>query len=161
MEAKPSLTVVIAAYNEEAVLPLLHARLAVVLAAQALDTRVLYVDDGSRDRTWPVLLGIAAADPRVELLQLSRNFGKELALTAGLDHVDADAVIVLDADGQDPPELLPAFVAKWREGFDVVYGTRSAGPAGVGSSVPLRGPSTASSTTFPIRRSRPTPATSA
>lgn len=126
MEAKPSLTVVIAAYNEEAVLPLLHARLAAVLAAQALDTRVLYVDDGSRDRTWPVLLGIAAADPRVELLQLSRNFGKELALTAGLDHVDADAVIVLDADGQDPPELLPAFVAKWREGFDVVYGTRSA-----------------------------------
>ncbi len=126
MTLQSSLTIVVAAYNEEAALPLLHARLAAVLDALPLDSRVLYVDDGSRDGTWAVLGQLADADPRVGLLRLSRNFGKELALTAGLDHVDSDAALVLDADGQDPPELLPAFIAKWREGFDVVYGTRSA-----------------------------------
>lgn len=119
-----SLTVVIAAFNEQAALPVLHARLSSVLDALGLESHVLYVDDGSRDRTWAVLQGLAADDPRISLLRLSRNFGKELALTAGLDLVDSDAAVVLDADGQDPPELLPAFVAKWREGFDVVYGTR-------------------------------------
>ena len=126
MTSPQTLTVVVAAYNEEAALPLLHARLAAVLDALPLTSRVLYIDDGSRDDTWRVLGGLADADPRVSLLRLSRNFGKELALTAGLDHVDSDAALVLDADGQDPPELLPAFIAKWCEGFDVVYGTRSA-----------------------------------
>jgi glycosyltransferase involved in cell wall biosynthesis len=85
---------------------------------------VLYVDDGSRDATWDVLCGFAAADPRVALLRLSRNFGKEAALTAGLDRVERGAAFILDADGQDPPELLPRFVAKWREGFDDIHGTR-------------------------------------
>ena len=121
-----SLAVVVAAYNEEAALPALHARLRAVLDGLALEARVLYVDDGSRDGTWATMRHLAAGDARVELLRLSRNFGKELALTAGLDRADADVVIVLDADGQDPPELIPAFVAKWREGFDVVYGTRTA-----------------------------------
>jgi glycosyltransferase involved in cell wall biosynthesis len=125
MSARQTLTVVVAAYNEEAVLALLHARLAAVLDGLDLDSRVLYVDDGSRDRTWPVLEELAAGDSRVSLLRLSRNFGKELALTAGLDQVDSDAALVLDADGQDPPELLPEFVARWREGYDVVYGTRT------------------------------------
>jgi glycosyltransferase involved in cell wall biosynthesis len=125
MAPRPSLTVVVAAYNEEAALPLLHPRLASVLAGLDLDARVLYVDDGSRDGTWTVLEAIAAGDPRVALLRLSRNFGKELALTAGLDQVDSDAAVVIDADGQDPPELLPEFVALWRAGNDVVYGTRS------------------------------------
>ena len=124
--ARPSLTLVIAAFNEAEALPLLHPRLAAALDAMPdIDGRVLYVDDGSRDATWEVMRAIAAADPRVSLLRLARNFGKEPALTAGLDHVDTDAAIVLDADGQDPPELVPAFVAKWREGYDVVYGTRS------------------------------------
>ena len=125
MTATHSLTVVIAARNEADALPLLHPRLQAVLAGLDVDARVLYVDDGSDDDTWPLLQAIAGHDPRVGLLRLSRNFGKELALTAGLDHVDTDAAIVMDADGQDPPELLPAFVAKWREGFDVVYGRRS------------------------------------
>ncbi|MFY2763031.1 glycosyltransferase family 2 protein [Arenimonas sp. MALMAid1274] len=120
-----SLTLVVAAFNEEAALPALHARLVAVMAALDADCSVLYVDDGSRDRTWDVLLDLAAHDSRVGLLRLARNFGKELALTAGLDHVHADAALVLDADGQDPPELIPAFVAKWREGYDVVYGTRT------------------------------------
>ena len=120
-----SLTIVIAAYNEQSALPVMHARLARVLDGLDLDGRVLYVDDGSRDFTWDVLRDIAAGDPRVSLLRLARNFGKELALTAGLDQVHTDAAMVLDADGQDPPELIPAFVAKWREGYDVVYGTRT------------------------------------
>ena len=120
-----TLGIVIAAYNEAEALPAMHARLSRVLDAMGLPAQVGYVDDGSRDATWQVLGAIAAADPRVRLLRLSRNFGKELALTAGLDHVDADAVVVLDADGQDPPELLPEFVARWREGHDVVYGTRA------------------------------------
>lgn len=126
MDSQRTLTVVIAAYNEQAALPVTHQRLAAVLDTLALSTRVLYIDDGSRDDTWAVLEAIAARDPRVGLLRLSRNFGKELALTAGLDHAaDADAVVVLDADGQDPPELIPEFVAKWQQGFDVVYGTRA------------------------------------
>jgi glycosyltransferase involved in cell wall biosynthesis len=122
---QPSLAVVIAAYNEAEALPAMHARLSAVLDSLAMRSRVLYVDDGSRDATWAVLQDIAARDPRVGLLRLSRNFGKELALTAGLDRVDADAVVVLDADGQDPPELLPEFIQRWREGHDVVFGTRS------------------------------------
>lgn len=125
MAGNRSLTVVIAAYNEEAALPEMHRRLSAVLDGLDAGSRVLYVDDGSRDGTWGVLQRLAEADPRVSLLRLARNFGKELALTAGLDHVDTDAALVLDADGQDPPELIPAFVAKWREGFDVVYGTRT------------------------------------
>lgn len=125
MAGNRSLTVVIAAYNEEAALPEMHRRLSAVLDGLDAESRVLYVDDGSRDGTWGVLQRLAEADPRVSLLRLARNFGKELALTAGLDHVDTDAALVLDADGQDPPELIPAFVAKWREGFDVVYGTRT------------------------------------
>ena len=125
MAGNRSLTVVIAAYNEEAALPEMHRRLSAVLDGLDAESRVLYVDDGSRDDTWGVLRRLAEAGARVSLLRLARNFGKELALTAGLDHVDTDAALVLDADGQDPPELIPAFVARWREGFDVVYGTRT------------------------------------
>lgn len=120
------LTVVVPAFNEQEALPALHARLAPVLDGLDLRTRVLYVDDGSRDDTWSVLQGLAQHDPRVAVLRLSRNFGKELALTAGLDQVLEGAALVLDADGQDPPELIPQFIAKWREGHDVVYGRRIA-----------------------------------
>ncbi|HEY4555269.1 MAG TPA: glycosyltransferase family 2 protein [Lysobacter sp.] len=119
------LTVVIAAYNEAVSLPLLHPRIAGALDALAgVDGRVLYVDDGSHDGTWDVLQRIAQADARVALLRLSRNFGKEAALTAGLDRVDEGAALILDADGQDPPELIGQFVARWREGYDDVHGTR-------------------------------------
>ncbi len=123
------LTVVVAAFNEAESLPALHPRIAAVLdglAGEGVEGHVLYVDDGSRDRTWAVLDDIAAADPRVSLLRLSRNFGKEAALTAGLDLVHEGAAIILDADGQDPPELVPQFVAKWREGYDDIHGTRTA-----------------------------------
>lgn len=119
------LTVVVAAFNEAQALPLLHPRLRAVLDGMPdVEGRVLYVDDGSGDATWNVLQRIATEDPRVALLRLSRNFGKEAALTAGLDHVGDGAALILDADGQDPPELIPQFVAKWREGYDDVHGTR-------------------------------------
>jgi len=85
---------------------------------------VLYVDDGSVDGTWALMQSFAAADPRVGVLRLSRNFGKEAALTAGLDRVTEGAALILDADGQDPPELIPRFVALWRQGYDDIYGTR-------------------------------------
>ena len=123
------LTIVVAAWNEAEALPKLHPRIAEVLDGPLRDEgvqgRVLYVDDGSTDGTWEVLQGIAAGDRRVSLLRLSRNFGKEAALTAGLDLVDEGAALILDADGQDPPELAPQFVARWREGYDDVYGTRT------------------------------------
>lgn len=121
------ITVLVAAYNEEASLPILHARLAEAIKNGDAEYEILYVDDGSTDKTWELLEQIAQSDSRVVLVRLSRNFGKEAALTAGLDHAAADskALIVLDADGQDPPELIPQFIAKWREGFDVVYGTRT------------------------------------
>lgn len=122
------LTVVIAAYNEVDSLPLLQPRIAAVLdgldTEHGIDGQVLYVDDGSSDGTWAVMQQLAGADPRIALLRLSRNFGKELALTAGLDRVEEGAALILDADGQDPPELIPQFVAKWREGYDDVHGTR-------------------------------------
>jgi glycosyltransferase involved in cell wall biosynthesis len=121
------LTVLIAAYNEADALPLLHPRIVAALDAVGdLDGRMLYVDDGSTDGTWDALRKIALEDPRVALLRLSRNFGKEAALTAGLDRIGEGAAIILDADGQDPPELIGAFVAKWREGYDDVHGTRVA-----------------------------------
>ncbi len=121
------LTVVVAAHNEAECLPALHARIVAVLRRlDSIDGRVLYVDDGSRDGTWTVMQRLARDDERVQLLRLSRNFGKEAALTAGLDHVEAGAAMILDADGQDPPELIPQFVALWREGHDDVHGTRIA-----------------------------------
>ena len=126
-----TITVVVAAYNEVDALPRLHPRIMAALDAiapdatgRAINARVLYVDDGSTDATWTVLQGIANGDARVSLLRLSRNFGKESALTAGLDRVETGAAMILDADGQDPPELIPQFVARWREGFDDVHGTR-------------------------------------
>ncbi len=119
------LTVVVAAYNEAEALPQLHPRIAAVLRRlDDIEGRVIYVDDGSSDGTWNVLQRLARKDPNVSLLRLSRNFGKELALTAGLDQVESGAALILDADGQDPPELIPQFVARWREGYDDVHGTR-------------------------------------
>src|SRR5215469_11904688 len=117
--------VVVPAYNESEGLREFHARLGAVLDKVDMAGEVVYVDDGSRDDTYAVMCALRDADPRVSLLKLSRNFGKELALTAGIDATDADAVVVIDADLQDPPELIETFVQRWREGYDVVYGTRS------------------------------------
>jgi glycosyltransferase involved in cell wall biosynthesis len=123
----PSLSIVVPAYNEEEVLRAFHERLVAALQPLGLTWEVVYVNDGSRDNTLSTMLSLKAADPRVALVNLSRNFGKEIALTAGLDHAQAtDAVVVIDADLQDPPELIPQLVAVWRDGFDVVYAQRIA-----------------------------------
>jgi glycosyltransferase involved in cell wall biosynthesis len=119
-----SLAVVVPAYNESQVIDSFHARLGAVLDGIDAGAHVIYVDDGSQDETWTLLCALAERDDRVEAIRLSRNFGKEAALTAGLDRADADAVIVIDADLQDPPELIPALIARWQEGNDVVYATR-------------------------------------
>lgn len=121
------LTLVIAAHNEELALPVLHPRLQAVLdALVGVQGHILYIDDGSSDHTWLTIQQLAQQDPRVSALRLSRNFGKEAALTAGLDQVREGAAMILDADGQDPPELIPQFVARWQQGYDNVYGTRQA-----------------------------------
>lgn len=126
---RPSVCVVVPVYNEEAVLPELWQRLSAVAAAGGdYAFRFVFVDDGSRDGTYPALAALAASDPRVGAIKLSRNFGKEAAMTAGLDYSQggqhADWVVVIDADLQDPPELIPELLAKAREGFDVVYARR-------------------------------------
>jgi glycosyltransferase involved in cell wall biosynthesis len=126
MTDAPALSIVVPAYNEQEVLPEFHRRLAAALQGIGLAWEVVYVNDGSRDTTLEVMLGLQAQDPRAAVVNLSRNFGKEIALTAGLDHARATgAVVVIDADLQDPPEVIPALVATWREGFDVVYAQRN------------------------------------
>lgn len=118
------LSVVVPAYNEEDVLPTFHQRLCAVLDSITVEFEVLYVNDGSTDNTLRVLHGLRESDPRVAIIDLSRNFGKEIALSAGLDHARGDAIVVIDADLQDPPELIPEFLARWADGYDVVYGKR-------------------------------------
>ncbi|MBK6434964.1 MAG: glycosyltransferase family 2 protein [Rhodanobacteraceae bacterium] len=111
-------------FNESAVLSLLMPRLDAALATIAADVRVLFVDDGSTDATPQELARIANNDARVGVLRLARNFGKEAAMTAGLDHADADAVVIIDADLQDPPEVIREFWSQFELGADVAYGVR-------------------------------------
>ena len=120
----PLLSIVVPAYNEEEVLPEFHRRTAAVLDELPMEAEVVYVNDGSKDSTLQVLRELHAQDVRVGIVDLSRNFGKEIALTAGLDAARGDAVVVIDADLQDPPELIPELLRKWSEGFDVVYAQR-------------------------------------
>ena len=117
--------VVVPAYNEAACIETFHRRLTAVM--DGLGTwHVVYVNDGSTDDTLALLLRLRTLDPLVSVVNLSRNFGKEIALSAGLDHAAGDAVIVIDADLQDPPELIPTMVDTWHEGYDVVYAQRIA-----------------------------------
>ena len=124
----PVITVVVPCYNEAEVLPRFHARIAPVMEGVGASWEVLYVNDGSRDGTLDTMLALRAGDSsHVSVLNLARNFGKEAALTAGLDHAGASgAVVVIDSDLQDPPEVIPDLVAAWREGFDVAYAQRRA-----------------------------------
>lgn len=118
------LSVVVPAYNEQAGLRAFHDRLSAVLASVNLTVEIVYVNDGSRDRTLSVMKALQANDRRVTIVDLSRNFGKEIALTAGLDHAAGTAVVVIDADLQDPPELIPTLYAELQRGFDMVYAQR-------------------------------------
>ena len=116
----PSLSVVIPFLNEREVLPLCLTRVRRVLDGLGLPYQIVFVDDGSRDGSADYLLGMLATEPSLKLVRLSRNFGKEAAMTAGIVHAEGDAVILLDADLQDPPELIPEMVRAWQEGADVV-----------------------------------------
>ena len=122
----PTLSIVVAAYNEEEVFGQFFARLDKVLADIGESYEIVCVNDGSYDRTAVLLAEANHRDPRIRVVNFSRNFGKEIALTAGLDHASGRAVIPLDADLQDPPELIADFVRLWREGYDVVYAVRNA-----------------------------------
>lgn len=117
---RASLSVVVPAYNEEPVLRDFQRRLAAVLDTIDADAEIIYVNDGSRDGSMALLTELHRADDRVEVIDLSRNFGKEVAMSAGLDAANGDAVVVIDADLQDPPELIPDMMRAWREGADVV-----------------------------------------
>jgi len=124
--APPALSVVVPCFNEVEVLELFHARTSAVLDGLGASYEIVLVNDGSTDGTLALMLALQAADSRIAVLNLSRNFGKEIALTAGLDHARCtDAVVVIDADLQDPPEVIPALVEAARQGFDVAYAQRS------------------------------------
>lgn len=119
------LSLVIPMHDEAEALDILFTRLDETLTPLGLDLEIVCVDDGSRDDTYAQLEARAAADRRIRLIGLSRNFGKEAALTAGLDAATGDLVVPIDADLQDPPELIAEFVALWEQGYDVVYGVRA------------------------------------
>jgi dolichol-phosphate mannosyltransferase len=120
------ISVVVPCYNEDQVIVETNRQLVATLAAlDATDFEIVYVDDGSSDATVDRLREIQAMDQRARVVRLSRNFGHQLAVSAGLEHAAGDAVVIIDADLQDPPEVIPEMVARWRDGYHVVYGMRT------------------------------------
>ncbi len=130
---KPRVSIVAPAFNEEEVLPHFHRELCRVLATlkQDYDFEIIYVDDGSSDDTLSLMRGWAVVDPRVRYLSLSRNFGHQAAFTAGLEHARGDAIVLMDADLQHPPSLLPALLKRWQGGNDLVVTLRQSRRAGL------------------------------
>jgi polyisoprenyl-phosphate glycosyltransferase len=123
-EHRPELSVVIPVFNEEENITVLHSRLTAVLENTHTDYEIIFVDDGSSDNSLNQLQNLSVNDKRVLVVELARNFGHQVAISAGLDFARGEAVAVMDGDLQDPPEALPQFIAKWRQGYDVVYGIR-------------------------------------
>jgi len=124
VESRKKIAIVIPAYNEEDNVEIAYKRLKEVLDSTNYDYELIFVDDGSKDNTLSKLLELYEKDKKVKVISLSRNFGKEIALSAGLDYADADAVIPFDVDLQDPPEVIPKLIAKFEEGYDVVNAVR-------------------------------------
>ena len=125
MEQKKLITILVPAYNEEEVLYMLYERLKKLMDENTkYDFEILLINDGSKDNTFKIMQELRMKDKRVCYLNLSRNFGKETAMIAGLDYCNGDAVVIIDADLQDPPELIPEMVKYWEEGFDDVYAKR-------------------------------------
>jgi dolichol-phosphate mannosyltransferase len=119
------LSIVVPCFNEEAVLQATHRELSAMASdLDDLDYEIIYSDDGSRDATPSILENLQRADPHVRVVRLSRNFGHQVAVTAGIEHASGDAVVLIDADLQDPPDIIPCMIARWREGYDVAYGER-------------------------------------
>ncbi len=127
---RPDLSIVVPVYEEAAVMPVLVERLGAVLNALSVSAEVILVDDGSGDETLAEIIKAQARDPRFKGLSLSRNFGHQIAISAGLAEARGSAVVVMDGDLQDPPEAIPSLWAKHREGFDVVYAVRASRPEG-------------------------------
>ncbi len=125
MQAEYMLSIVIPVYNELEVLPEFHARITRVLDDLVLGSEIIYVNDGSSDDSLGLLNEFYEQDARVAVVDLSRNFGKEIAMTAGLHKAEGDAVVVIDADLQDPPELIPQMIEEWQKGSDVIYAKRA------------------------------------
>lgn len=125
MKGDPILTVVGPVYNEKDSLPLFHERLTRTLRGLDLAFEIIYVDDGSRDGSAEYLRRLVEKEPSVKVIHFSRNFGHQLAITAGMDHASGQACVVMDTDGQDPPELIGAMVEAWRKGSEVVYAVRT------------------------------------
>ena len=124
-QAKPIISIVSPVYNEEAVLAELHRRVSLVMDELGEPWELVLVNDGSHDRSAEVIDELHRKDPRVKGISFSRNFGFQIAVTAGLNHAQGEAIILTDADLQDPPEVYPEMIAKWREGYEVVYGVRA------------------------------------
>jgi polyisoprenyl-phosphate glycosyltransferase len=125
------LSIVVPCFNEQDVLPLAYQRIHEVLGLSGFRLQVVLVDDGSNDRTADIMADIAAADPRVKIVCFSRNFGHQAAVSAGLASAEGDAVVVLDADLQDPPEVVLGMIDRWRSGVEVVYGIRTKRKEGI------------------------------
>lgn len=121
------ISIVVPCYNEEGVIAETHRRLLQVLNAQSgIESEILYIDDGSRDQTWPILQTLPSSERvTIRALTLSRNFGHQLAVSAGIERAKGDAVVLIDADLQDPPEVLPEMIREWQSGYEVVYGVRT------------------------------------
>ena len=117
-------SVVVPMFNEEDVLTETYRRLTEVMEKSGFGYEIVFVNDGSRDKTSLMLSEICDKDKRVKLLDFSRNFGHQIAITAGMDHSSGRCVVVIDGDLQDPPEIIPDMIKKWEEGYDVVYGKR-------------------------------------
>jgi glycosyltransferase involved in cell wall biosynthesis len=124
--SKKLLSIIVPAFNEELVLREFHRRLSSVLDPLPFNSEMIYINDGSTDKTLNIIQDLRETDPRIAVIDLSRNFGKEIAMSAGLDYAKGDAVVIIDADLQDPPELISEFIKHWEEGFDVVYAQRTA-----------------------------------
>ena len=124
MTSTPTLSVVIPVYNEEMNIGKLYQRLQNSLQPLNIDWEVVYINDGSKDRSLLVLQGLAETDHNVKYIDFSRNFGHQLAITAGIEHARGEWIVIMDGDGQDPPELLPDLLSKAQEGFEVVYARR-------------------------------------
>ena len=121
---KPVYSVIIPVFNEEAVIYESYRRLSGVLAGMKESYELIFVNDGSRDRTAHIIAGFIQTDPQVRLINFTRNFGHMPAITAGMEYAKGEAVIIIDADLQDPPEVLPDMAALWKQGYEVVYGKR-------------------------------------
>jgi polyisoprenyl-phosphate glycosyltransferase len=118
------ISIVVPCYNEQQNIRALHERVAAVMADVTTDWELVFVDNGSRDASGPTFAGLAAADPHVTVLSLSRNFGSQAAYSSGIEYAHGKAVICMDGDLQDPPEVIPELVTRWLEGYEVVYGDR-------------------------------------